>query len=160
MRKLQLSEWASVAEVISGIAVVFSLLYVGYQINENTNETRAANRQQLVNRTQSAVIAAATSRELAEAISKATAGTMLSPVESTQYEYFMRGMLKDMEEAYLLHREGRLDAAYWETRASIAVWYMGQTPAREVYRRDKTLGILHTGFVEWMDKSIEERYER
>jgi hypothetical protein len=159
MRKLQLSEWASVAEVISAIAVVVSLLYVGYQVNQNTKETRAANRQQLVDRAQSALVAAATSPELAGAVSKAANGTKLSQLELSQYGFFVRGMLKDMEEAYLLYQEGRLDETYWETRAAVVLSYMARTPARDAYRRDKRLGILHVSFVEWLDQAIQERYE-
>ena len=37
MQKSDLPIWASVAEVISAMAVVFSLLYVGYEINRNTD---------------------------------------------------------------------------------------------------------------------------
>lgn len=36
MRKLSLSEWASVAEVISAVAVVASLIYLAIQVRENT----------------------------------------------------------------------------------------------------------------------------
>ena len=37
MQKSDLPIWASVAEIISAMAVVFSLLYVGYEINRNTD---------------------------------------------------------------------------------------------------------------------------
>ena len=42
--KRELQEWASIAEIVSALAVVLSLVYVGYEINENTSEVRAANR--------------------------------------------------------------------------------------------------------------------
>jgi hypothetical protein len=44
----RLSDWASIAEVVSAVAIVLSLLYVGYQIRENTIEVRETNRQQLI----------------------------------------------------------------------------------------------------------------
>jgi hypothetical protein len=50
MRRLTLGEWASIAEIVSAVAVVISLIYVGYQINQNTEEVRASNRQELVDR--------------------------------------------------------------------------------------------------------------
>lgn len=101
---------------------------------------------------------AAANPELAGAISKVVDGTTLTSLELSQYGYFVRGMLKDMEEAYLLYREGRLDEEYWQTRAAIVVAYMGQTQARDIYRRDESLGALHAGFVQWLDQAIEERY--
>jgi hypothetical protein len=157
VRKLRLADWASIAELISAIAVVISLLYVGLQVNENTNEIRAANRQQFTNRAHSATMQAATSPALAGAIAKVADGTTLNSVELTQYGYFIRGMLKDMEEGYLLHREGRLDEEYWKTRSALVQAYMTQTLARDIYRRDKILGVLHTDFVQWLDRTLEER---
>jgi len=37
----QLSDWASIAEIISGVAVVATLIFLVIGINENTNVTRA-----------------------------------------------------------------------------------------------------------------------
>lgn len=46
VRKLTLADWANIGEVIGAIAVVISLLYVGIQVCEHTEEMRATNRQQ------------------------------------------------------------------------------------------------------------------
>ena len=40
--RLKLSEWASIAEIIGAIAVIVSLIYVGYQVNDNTSAIRSA----------------------------------------------------------------------------------------------------------------------
>ena len=45
MRNMKLSEWASIAEVFGAIAVVVSLLFVGFQISDGNRETRAATEQ-------------------------------------------------------------------------------------------------------------------
>ena len=42
MRNLKLFEWASIAEILGAVAVVVSLLFVGFQINDGNRETRAA----------------------------------------------------------------------------------------------------------------------
>ena len=117
MNRLGLSEWASIAEVIGAAAVVLSLVYVGIQVRENTEEIRAANRQQLVGRSHTATNNVATSPTLAGAFGKVEAGEPLSPAEQVQYGFFVRAMLYDVQEAFLLHREGGLDDAYWNTHA-------------------------------------------
>jgi hypothetical protein len=38
----KLSEWASVAEVVSGVAIVVTLVFLAVGIRENTEITRAA----------------------------------------------------------------------------------------------------------------------
>ncbi len=152
----KLSEWASIAEVVSAVAVVVSLLYVGYQISENTSEARAANRQQLVSRAHSAVTAVATSPELAGIVAKVGEGSTLTSAELSQYGYLVRGVLYDVQEAFLLYQEGRLTEDYWNTRASIVVAYLVPASARNVYHRDKSLGAFHPEFVQWLDSAIEE----
>ncbi len=153
MRKLQLSEWASFAEIISALAVIISLLYVGYQINENTSEVRAANRQQLVNRAHSATMGFATSPELAGVMAKVAEGAELTRQEQSQYAYAVRAVLYDVQEAFLLHREGRLDEEYWKTRTALVLAYLALKPAREVYLQDKSRGVLHSDFVKWLDRA-------
>jgi hypothetical protein len=40
--KWKLSEWAAVAEIIAAVGVILSLIFVGLQISEGNQETRAA----------------------------------------------------------------------------------------------------------------------
>jgi hypothetical protein len=42
MAKLTLSSWASIAEIVSAIAVVLSLIYVGTELRGNTRAVEAA----------------------------------------------------------------------------------------------------------------------
>jgi hypothetical protein len=156
MNKLRLSDWASIAEVIGAVALVISLIYVGYQIKANTIEVRATNRQELVSRSLIATHTAASSPELARALAKAAEGETLTTLEMAQYTYFVRGMQYDIQEAYLLYIEGRLDEAYWLTRASIFKAYMETSGGREVYSRHKALGVLHADFVRWADQNLDE----
>ena len=157
MENKKLSDWASIAEVVSAVAIVLSLLYVGYQIRENTIEVRATNRQELISRAMSATENSA-SREISEVLTKAFDGSDLTAVERTQFGYIVRTVLYDVQEAYLLHAEGRLDEAYWNTRASIVLQYLGPTVARAIYHRDSSIGALHPDFVSWLDNALDERY--
>ena len=156
MTRLRLSEWANIAEMVGAVAVVVSLLYVGIQINANTVEVRAASRQQLINRSFIATHNVATSPELAGVLTKVAEGTQLTAQELTQYSYFVRGMLYDIQEAYFLYSEGRLDEGYWQTRIAIFMAYMENPAARDVYLRDKKLTVLHPEFVKWVDHTIEQ----
>ena len=46
--KQRLSDWASIAEIISAVAIVVSLIFVGMQIRDNTVATEAATFQDSV----------------------------------------------------------------------------------------------------------------
>ena len=148
---------ANVAEVVSAIAVVISLLYVGYQIKQNTEETRTANRQQLIGRAVNATLTLQ-DPERSRVVTKLRAGEPLSEVEKTQVGYIVRAVIYDVQEAYLLHLEGGLDEGYWSTRAAIILAYLNSPVTREIYRQDKAIGAVHPDFVEWLDAALEEKY--
>jgi hypothetical protein len=76
-----------------------------------------------------------------------------------QYSYFVRGLLYDIQEAFLLYREGRLSEEYWDTRQAIFSAYMQSVPARATYERDKVLGVLQPAFTEWADGYLQESTE-
>lgn len=154
----KLSDWASIAEVVSAVAIVLSLLYVGYQIRENTIEVRATNRQQLIARAMEATKNSA-HPDISRVILKVSDGGALSALERMQYGYIVRTVLYDVQEAYLLNREGRLDEEYWGTRASIILAYLEPTAARDIYHRDASIGALHPDFVRWLDNALDERYD-
>jgi hypothetical protein len=131
------------------------LLYVGYQINENTGEVRAANRQQLVNRAHLATMGFATNPEIAGVMAKVADGAELTPLEQSQYAFSVRAVLYDVQEAFLLHREGRLSEEYWNTRTALILDYLAQTPAYDAYLEVKSRGLLHAEFVQWLDREKE-----
>ena len=159
MWELSLSDWASFGQIVSAIAVVVSVLYVGLQVSRNTREIRAANRQQLVNRAHLGVMRVSTSSELAALFAKVADGSELTRAERMQFSYAVRAVLYDVQEAYLLYREGGLDECYWSTRAASIQAYLTQVQAREVYARDRALGTLHSEFVHWLDGVIKNSTE-
>jgi hypothetical protein len=159
MTKLRLTEWASIAEVIGAIGVVLSLIYVGIQVRANTDEIRATNRQQLIGRAHAATNGVATSPELAATMAKLSNGAVLTPGEQVQYGFFARGLIYDVQEAFLLRQEERLDENYWQTRSALFGSFVRQDAVRSIYERDKELGILHKDFVYWADQNLANNLE-
>ena len=64
-------------------------------------------------------------------------------------------MLYDVQESFILHKEERLDEGYWMTRGASFKAYMQQQFARDIYARDKSLGVLHRDFVDWADTVLQ-----
>lgn len=85
------------------------------------------------------------------------AGEALSPVEMTQAGYILRIVLYDVQEGFWLHREKRLDDAYWSTRSEMIFSYLETAIARDIYRRNKSIGILDREFVQWLDGALKQR---
>jgi hypothetical protein len=151
MLKKTLDDWGRIAEIVSAVAVIISLVYVGYQVNENTGEIRASNRQQLVNRSVDATMSFATNTDIAGVLAKVRTGGELDDKEYTQFSYVVRGVLYDVQEAFLLHREGRLDEGYWSTREKLIVSYLDPPIASHIYEENRLRGVLHPEYIRWLD---------
>lgn len=99
VRKLSLSEWASLAEVVGAAAVVVSLIFVGVQVRENTREMPAANRQQLVGRAHQATNSFALDPGLSAILAKVQNSESLTDAEAVQYGYLIRAVLCGVQES-------------------------------------------------------------
>ncbi len=158
MTKRNLSDWASVAEIISAMAVVASLLYVGFEIQRNTRVGLASNRQAIAARAQELALYSAETH-----IHRLLFASDGEPFELTEDEQdrltaYIGALLRTTEEAYLLYRDGLLDEEYWMTRAGVMVAALRTDVARTVYVRTRDSGFYTGAFVDWADQALADRY--
>ena len=71
MRKLGLSDWAHVAEIIASIVIVVSLLYVGQELNQNTNSIQQSSYQSTLDNLIQGDLLLASDAELNDIVSRA-----------------------------------------------------------------------------------------
>lgn len=115
MKRLELTEWSAIAEIVGTTAVVISLLFVGYSINRNTKELQAANENFLYEVQETRRGDEASNPQLAALVVKAQSGGELSPGEQRQYfSHIIRG-LNVWELAYERFKDGLLSADTWPT---------------------------------------------
>jgi hypothetical protein len=87
-------------------------------------------------------------------MSRVSAGASLTPAETVQYSYVLRVVLYDVQEAFVLHGDGRLDEAFWQTRAQLVRAYLSNPFARQLYARDRDLGLMLPEFTAWVDSTV------
>lgn len=104
--KLKLSEWTSVAEILSSLAVVITLIVLVLGIRANTEEMRAATRQSLASRAEADMLVRANAPELAQIIDKIEDREQLSAGEAYMYRGYLGAILRNAEEAFLQRQEG------------------------------------------------------
>jgi len=151
MRKLGLSDWASIAEIAGTIAVVISLLVVAYSLDRNTtalsgqivNEMYDANREigqiLLVNPALESII------ERAQAdISN------LTVFENLQYKRYLGLHLDIWEIAITRENEGLID------EQSVAGWH---TYYQEFFRRYLTKEMWEEMEWQWIDSELHQRVD-
>ncbi len=116
MKKLTLTEWAAVGEVVSTIAVVISLLFVAHSINRNTAATQASSENILFERHTELANQFMLDPSLAELMVKRRAGAVeLSQVEAIRWEKYELNMLDLWALAHSRYERGLLSEDQWVT---------------------------------------------
>ena len=123
MQKSDLPIWAAVAEIISAIAVVFSLLYVGYEINRNTEIMDSDQNLAIFDAIRSWEQLVILDDELADLYVRGSSEyETFSETEQLQYRYYVVQWVGIWEQAYEGYQDRLLDTETW------ASWNSAFTP--------------------------------
>jgi hypothetical protein len=113
MRKLDLSRWAAISEIIATAAVVASLLLVAYNIKQNTDEIETANSNLLYQLDEQVTSDLSRDERLASIFDKVEQEEALSDTEKFQYVYLWHRYLSVWEIAWTQFRSGSLSSIDW-----------------------------------------------
>ena len=154
----KLSDWAGLAEIISSIAVVVSLVVLIVEIRGNTDEVRAAAQTNLSGRTQSLIMFNMSNPAWQAASFKENQGEELNPSEEALLGQGLGLRMKYTEESFLAYRNGRLDEEVWQTRAKQTLDALRNENDRRRWARRAESGWYVQGFVDFIDAEISRRY--
>ncbi len=157
MAKKPLSDWASIAEIIGAVAVVFSLLYVGYEIQRNTKVGLASNRQEIAARAQDLALYSAEAGIYRLLFDESADTAELTAAEQDRLTAYIGALLRTTEEAFLLNRDGLLDDEYWMTRAGVMMAALRTDNARQIYIRTRDRGFYTSDFTAWADSALKSK---
>ena len=148
---MKLSDWANIAEIVSGIAVVVTLVILVIGIRENTVAIQASSRQSIASRIEERAMSVATNREMAELLARSTRpGTLdIATPEGIQIVYFFTSVMSNMEEACLQYDEGNLDPGYLEARARRALTAMAGPLGEQFLAERFSESTYEPNFVQW-----------
>jgi hypothetical protein len=152
MNNKNLTKWASIAELIAGVGVILSLIFVGLQINEGNRETRAATLQAA---TDSEMFMQSQFIRYAGLWEKLIIGATIEKGEETRKAIILYNMIMtDFENRYYQFEAGYFDAESWENRVS-SLRRIVALPFFETWRG--TMGaVAHSpGFLELVDDLSE-----
>ena len=147
---MSLQDWASIAEIVGGIAVIVSLIYVGLQVNDSTSAIRSSAASDATKTMQSWYLEMGRNRQASDIWYNAmTSAEPLPARDEFQFMMSMHTAILGMQNSYLLSKEGTLDEAFREavTTAIVAVKDM---PGMARYWKQRK-GFFHTGFAEYVD---------
>ncbi len=108
--KFKLSEYAQTAEIVGAFAIVLSLIFVGFQLNDNAKATRSATANATVASMSSWYIATGQSEQASALFLNATENPdALTREQWFQYVINLHGLMLNYQNSYFLVEEGTLD---------------------------------------------------
>ena len=111
--KLNLSDWANIAEIGAAIGVIISLIFVGMELQNNTAATEAATREAVNQKDIQFLSLRIDSSVLARAHAKLETGEDLSPLEESQLVHQEYVNFVSFEHSYYQFRKGVLEEQEW-----------------------------------------------
>ena len=147
---MNLQDLASVAEIVGGVAVVISLIYVGLQVNSSTSAIRSAATSEATTAVQSWYLEMGSNRQASDIWFNAlTSPEPLPARDEFQFMMSMHASLLGMQNSYLLSKEGTLDADFREG-VTTAIVSVKDLPGMGRFWRQRR-GYFHTGFAKYVD---------
>lgn len=131
------SALGAIAQLLSAVAVVVSLLYVAAQVKASTRQARRDAARDLAARVSAASLAVAADPELGRLLVQGGADPdVLSRGDQARFRGLMNSLFRGFEQQYQLRREGALDDESWGAVDRMIRDWMG-LPGVQVYFRDR-----------------------
>ena len=117
---MELSEWASIAEIVGAIAVVGTLIYVGLEVRGNSVSLRASASQAVSQSMTDITAMLASDPAMAQLWRKGVADfDSLTEKEEPQFSALMMCFARRLENAYFQNKLGILPAEQWDAYAAV-----------------------------------------
>ena len=143
---------SAIAEIVSSIAILITLVYLAIQTNQNTGAINSASHQQLLNSDLELL------REMRDApdISQTMRSSDPSLEERRRLSSYLTSFLRVREYAYFQYRDGRMDEDTWNSYALVVKSLSRSDIAREIFENSLSGDSYSADFVEAMRGYIHE----
>ncbi len=146
------SALGAVADLLSAVAVVVSLLYVAAQVKASTRQARQDAGRDLAARVSEVSLAVASDPELGRLLVQGGADPeVLSPGDQARFRGLMNSLFRGFEQQYLLRRQGALDDESWGAVERMIRDWMA-LPGVQIYFRDRG-DWYTTGFLAYVTRA-------
>jgi len=153
---MKLKKWALIGEIVSAVAVVLSLLYVGYQIHESTEQARLDSIRAVNQGYQQQAMQYVHNEPLGIAWHKILEGEELTEREVDMFADNLYANLMLLEETWIAVEGGHLDEAFLEPKIALIQLKILRSPQiRNMHRQMVQEKLYTSGFVIWLDTQLE-----
>ena len=157
----KLSNWASIAEIISGVAVVVTLVFLIVELRGNTEEIRAATLTTVAANNQTNILTLLSNPELADIVYRDLQGEDLSPFDNFRVSQYYGLLFRSTEQSFIAFRAGRLEEEIFQTRAQVPIdLIFGTELGQRRWSERRDSGWYVEDFARWLDTELVARHNQ
>lgn len=136
---MNLEAWANLGQLISALAVVVSLVYLAFQVRQNTRSLRADTYARALDRVAAMQARLSGDSDLTSVITRGVRDTSaLSPEERIQFTWAFYEMFGAFEFMYHQSQAGALPGEVWGRWSGTLEWWMSFPGVRTWWRSKPT----------------------
>ena len=151
---MSLSDLAAIGSFISGLAVLFSFVFLALQIRQNARHQRATIHNERAALVQELVISVSDSESAEIGLRGSAADQTLDAVQIQKYLNQILSRFRLIEEFFYQHRDGMLDEVRWETNVLRLRTFLPAPGLRAAWR---TLsGTFRSDYAQWVNQMMAE----
>ena len=148
-------EWGAIGELIGGIAIIVSLIYVGIQVNDSASAVRSASANDANSALQNWYLQVGSDQETSELMYEAlTSEEALSNQQEFQFLMMLHGIFLAFQNSYLLAEEGTIDVELLEGLTGVVLGVKDLPGMKRYWRQRKS--YLHSGFADYVDQLLKQ----
>jgi hypothetical protein len=150
---MSISDFGSIGEILSAIAVVATLVYLSRQLKHGRMLARAQHRQRMVEQANEELYKWMSDPNLRESFCKATE---LSREEQGKLHYFLLAAMRQREWEWFQYRDGVIDKDLYQAYRAVIGLHLGVPRTRRWWSTVGRIGF-NGDFVQEVDAFVEGR---
>jgi hypothetical protein len=154
--KLTLERWALIGEIIGGFAVIISVIYLAFEVSQNTQATKSLTHQQMFDTTTTINQSISNDAQLAELLARANKNyEELSSGEKNQLIFLWVNWFNMWHSGFSDYKAGFLDPTAW------VLWDKGMTIMLSSYEASRRVwDAFDTAYNLDFQMHVNERIEQ
>ncbi len=148
-------EWGAIGELIGGIAIIVSLIYVGIQVNDSASAVRSASANDANVAMQNWYMQIGSNQQTSELIYNALMSEQaLLNQEEFQFLMMFHAAFLAFQNSYLLAEEGTINVELREALTGVILGTKDLPGMIRYWRQRKS--YLHPGFADYVDQLLKQ----
>jgi hypothetical protein len=151
---MTIQDWGAIGEVVGGVGVVITLIYLATQIRQNTKHIASASLQAMSERVENRMMAVIINPQFADVYRKARHGEELTELETVQIRHWLSVWVSDLQDGYRQMMLGVIEENVLKGRILVISNLLSWEPLLEQWQVLKY--AADPVYIEWLENEIGE----